>query len=65
MLPVHFSCLQQVEIRVAPEQQILRRRINGKRKVTDLVADGKGSTELMRDLDLEEARATVALAPED
>src|SRR5713226_4455843 len=48
------------EIRVTPEQQDPSTTIDGERKtVTALFADIKGSTELMRDLDPEEARAIV------
>src|SRR5712692_8162917 len=48
------------EIRVTPEQQDPSTTIEGERKtVTALFADIKGSTELMRDLDPEEARAIV------
>src|SRR5260221_7211252 len=48
------------EIRVTPEQQDPSATIDGERKtVTALFADIKGSTELMRDLDPEEARAIV------
>jgi len=48
------------EIRFAPEQLNASTTIDGERKtVTALFADIKGSTELMRDLDPEEARAIV------
>ena len=48
------------EIRVTPEQPDASTAIDGERKtVTALFADIKGSTELMRDLDPEEARAIV------
>src|SRR6266436_1721808 len=48
------------EIRVTPEQPVLSTTIEGERKtVTALFADIKGSTELMRDLDPEEARAII------
>jgi class 3 adenylate cyclase/tetratricopeptide (TPR) repeat protein len=48
------------DARVAPEQQDATRTIEGERKtVTALFADIKGSTELMRDLDPEEARAVI------
>jgi class 3 adenylate cyclase/tetratricopeptide (TPR) repeat protein len=48
------------EIRVTPEQPDASATIDGERKtVTALFADIKGSTELMRDLDPEEARAIV------
>src|SRR5712692_4393949 len=48
------------EIRVTPELQVPSITIEGERKtVTALFADIKGSTELMRDLDPEEARAIV------
>jgi class 3 adenylate cyclase len=48
------------EIRVTPEQGDAVRTIDGERKmVTALFADIKGSTELMEDLDPEEARAIV------
>src|SRR6202165_5788691 len=48
------------EIRVTPEQPDASSTIDGERKtVTALFADIKGSTELMRDLDPEEARAIV------
>ncbi len=47
-------------IRVTPEQPDTSTTIDGERKtVTALFADIKGSTELMRDLDPEEARALV------
>ena len=47
-------------IRVTPEQPDTSTTIDGERKtVTALFADIKGSTELMRDLDPEEARAIV------
>jgi hypothetical protein len=50
------------EIRVTPEQQDPA-TIDGERKtVTALFADIKGSTEMMRDLDPEEARAIVDAA---
>jgi hypothetical protein len=46
-------------VRIAPEQQTSE-ALEGERKtVTALFADIKGSTELMRDLDPEEARAIV------
>ena len=46
-------------VRIAPERQTSE-AIDGERKtVTALFADIKGSTELMRDLDPEEARAVV------
>jgi class 3 adenylate cyclase len=48
------------EIRITPEQPDVSTTIDGERKtVTVLFADIKGSTELMRDLDPEEARAIV------
>src|ERR1700686_4673132 len=48
------------EIRVTPEQPDASAVIDGERKtVTALFADIKGSTELMEDLDPEEARAIV------
>jgi hypothetical protein len=48
------------EIRVTQEQTDASTTIDGERKtVTALFADIKGSTELMRDLDPEEARAIV------
>src|SRR6202158_4421004 len=48
------------EIRVTPERPDASTTIDGERKtVTALFADIKGSTELMRDLDPEEARAIV------
>src|SRR6266851_4478778 len=48
------------KIRVAPEQPDASTTIEGERKtVTALFADIKGSTELMRDLDPEEARAII------
>jgi hypothetical protein len=48
------------EIRVTPEQQHPSTTLDGERKtVTALFADIKGSTELMRDFDPEEARAIV------
>src|SRR5713101_7040731 len=48
------------KIRVAPEQPDASTVIEGERKtVTALFADIKGSTELMRDLDPEEARAII------
>src|ERR1700757_5053859 len=48
------------EIRMTPEQGDAARAIEGERKtVTALFADIKGSTELMRDLDPEEARAII------
>jgi predicted ATPase/class 3 adenylate cyclase len=48
------------EIRVTPEQPDLAAVIEGERKtVTALFADIKGSTELMEDLDPEEARAII------
>ncbi len=47
-------------IRVTPEQPDAATAIEGERKtVTALFADIKGSTELMRDLDPEEARAII------
>jgi double zinc ribbon protein/adenylate/guanylate cyclase family protein len=47
-------------IRVAPEQPDASTTIDGERKtVTALFADIKGSTELMEDLDPEEARAII------
>src|SRR5216683_2631648 len=47
-------------IRVAPEQPDASTAIEGDRKtVTALFADIKGSTEMMRDLDPEEARAII------
>jgi hypothetical protein len=49
------------EIRVTPEQQDPSIAIEGERKtVTALFADIMGSTELMEDLDPEEARAVVS-----
>ena len=48
------------DVRVTPEQPDASTVIEGERKtVTALFADIKGSTELMRDLDPEEARAIV------
>jgi class 3 adenylate cyclase len=48
------------DIRVTPEQAEVSLALEGERKtVTALFADIKGSTELMRDLDPEEARAIV------
>ena len=48
------------EIRVTPEQPDASTTIDGERKtVTALFADIKGSTELMADLDPEEARAII------
>jgi class 3 adenylate cyclase/tetratricopeptide (TPR) repeat protein len=48
------------EIRVTPEQPAASTAIDGERKtVTALFADIKGSTELMEELDPEEARAIV------
>jgi class 3 adenylate cyclase len=48
------------EIRITPEQAEAARAIEGERKtVTALFADIKGSTELMRELDPEEARAII------
>jgi len=48
------------QIRVTPEQPDASTALNGERKtVTALFADIKGSTELMRDLDPEEARAII------
>ena len=48
------------EIRVGPEQPDAPAVIDGERKtVTALFADIKGSTELMEDLDPEEARAII------
>src|SRR5258708_34751561 len=48
------------EIRVTPEQPAASTTIDGERKtVTALFADIKGSTELIRDLDPDEARAIV------
>ena len=60
-LPVHLKLHQRLPIVVSrPNSRILRRRPEGERKtVTALFADIKGSTELMRDLDPEEARAIV------
>jgi class 3 adenylate cyclase len=55
-------------IRVTLEQPDTSTVIDGERKtVTALFADIKGSTELMRDLDPEDARAIVdpALKPDD
>ena len=47
-------------IRITPEQPEIERPIEGERKtVTALFADIKGSTELMEDLDPEEARAII------
>ena len=47
-------------IRLAPEQSDVSTTIEGERKtVTALFADIKGSTELMEDLDPEEARAII------
>ena len=47
-------------IRVTPEQPDASTPLEGERKtVTALLADIKGSTELMRDLDPEEARAII------
>ncbi|MBF6560464.1 MAG: zinc ribbon domain-containing protein [Candidatus Binataceae bacterium] len=52
--------LTALNIRVAPEQPAASKVIEGERKtVTALFADIKGSTELMEDLDLEEARAII------
>jgi len=51
------------EIRVTPEQPEASTTLDGERKtVTALFADIKGSTELMEDLDPEDARAIVDLA---
>jgi class 3 adenylate cyclase len=48
------------EIRITPEQPDASKALEGERKmVTALFADIKGSTELMRDLDPEEARAII------
>src|SRR5713101_5485107 len=48
------------EVRATPDQPVPSITIEGERKtVTALFADIKGSTELMRDLDPEEARAIV------
>src|SRR5229473_1050374 len=48
------------EVRATPDQPVPSEAIDGERKtVTALFADIKGSTELMRDLDPEEARAIV------
>jgi class 3 adenylate cyclase len=48
------------QIRVGPEQADASTVIDGERKtVTALFADIKGSTELMQDLDPEEARAII------
>ena len=48
------------EIRITPEQRDDARTIEGERKtVTALFADIKGSTELMEDLDPEQARAII------
>src|SRR5258708_1237483 len=48
------------EIRMRPEQPDASATFDGERKtVTALFADIKGSTELMRDLDPEKARAIV------
>jgi class 3 adenylate cyclase len=48
------------EIRVTPEQADASTTIDGERKtVTALFADIKGSTEMLRDLDPEEARAII------
>src|SRR5229473_3376159 len=48
------------EVRATPDQPVPSITIKGERKtVTALFADIKGSTELMRDLDPEEARAIV------
>jgi class 3 adenylate cyclase len=48
------------DIRITPEQPDTSKVIDGERKtVTALFADIKGSTELMRDLDPEEARAII------
>src|SRR5271156_2399682 len=47
-------------IRIRPEQADAAKTIEGERKtVTALFADIKGSTELMEDLDPEEARAII------
>jgi class 3 adenylate cyclase len=49
-----------LHIRIAPEQSDASTTIEGERKtVTALFADIKGSTELMEDLDPEEARAII------
>ena len=49
-----------IEIRVSRDNRTLRKAIDGERKtVTALFADIKGSTELMEDLDPEEARAII------
>jgi class 3 adenylate cyclase/tetratricopeptide (TPR) repeat protein len=63
-VPAAASSLQTAstapEIRVTPEQPDISTTIDGERKtVTALFADIKGSTELMRDLDPEDARAIV------
>jgi class 3 adenylate cyclase/predicted ATPase len=48
------------EIRITPEQGEAVRTVDGERKtITALFADIKGSTELMRELDPEEARAIL------
>jgi class 3 adenylate cyclase/predicted ATPase len=48
------------EIPIRPEQGDALRSVDGERKtITALFADIKGSTELMRDLDPEEARAVI------
>jgi class 3 adenylate cyclase len=48
------------EIRIAPDQPDVSTTLDGERKtITALFADLKGSTELMEDLDPEEARAII------
>src|SRR6266851_1952447 len=48
------------ETRIAPDQSVAALALDGERKtVTALFADLKGSTELMRDLDPERARAII------
>ena len=60
-LPVHLKLASTApHIRVTPEQPDASTTLEGERKtVTALFADIKGSTELMEDLDPEEARAII------
>ena len=58
--PAHKPPASAAAIRIAPEQPEASLVADGERKtVSALFADIKGSTELMRDLDPEEARAIV------
>src|SRR5262249_13815837 len=53
-------CVNGSQIRITPEQPDASTALDGERKtVTALFADIKGSTELMADLDPEEARAII------